>query len=87
MSSEQMRGMDVMMDPQRLANRNPFDQAFIDAMIPHHRSAIEMAEVANQESENPRIKGLAGNIVSAQKGEIEQMRPLAGAVVPRRLGS
>ena len=74
MSSEQMRGMDVMMDPQRLANRNPFDQAFIDAMIPHHRSAIEMAKVANQESENPRIKELAGNIVSAQKAEIEQMR-------------
>jgi uncharacterized protein (DUF305 family) len=43
-------------------------------MIPHHRSAIEMARVPNQESENSRIKELAGNIVSAQKGEIEQMR-------------
>jgi uncharacterized protein (DUF305 family) len=74
MSSEQMRGMGMMMDPQSLAEENPFDRAFIDAMIPHHRSAIEMAKVANQESENPRIKELAGNIVSAQKGEIEQMR-------------
>jgi uncharacterized protein (DUF305 family) len=50
------------------------DEAFIEAMIPHHRSAIDMATVANQESENPRIKELAGNIVSAQKGEIEQMK-------------
>jgi uncharacterized protein (DUF305 family) len=74
MSSEQMRGMGMMMDPQSLAEENPFDRAFIDAMIPHHRSAIEMAKVANQESENPRIKELAGNIVSAQKAEIEQMR-------------
>ena len=74
MSSEQMRGMGMMMDPQSLAEENPFDQAFIDAMIPHHRSAIEMAKVANQESENPRIKELAQNIMSAQKGEIEQMR-------------
>jgi uncharacterized protein (DUF305 family) len=74
MSSEQMRGMGMMMDPQSLAEENLFDQAFIDAMIPHHRSAIEMAKVANQESENPRIKELAGNIMSAQKGEIEQMR-------------
>ena len=74
MSSKQMRGMGMMMDPQALADENPFDRAFIDAMIPHHRSAIEMAKVANQESENPRIKELAGNIVSAQKGEIEQMR-------------
>ena len=74
MSPEQMRGMGMMMDPQALADENPFDQAFIDAMIPHHRSAIEMAKVANQESENLRIRELAGNIVSAQNGEIEQMR-------------
>jgi uncharacterized protein (DUF305 family) len=74
MNQEQMRGMGMMMDPQSLAEENPFDQAFIDAMIPHHRSAIEMAKVANQESENPRIKELAGNIMSAQKAEIEQMR-------------
>ena len=74
MSSEQMRGMGMMMDPQSLAEENPFDRAFIDAMIPHHRSAIEMAKVANQESENPRIKELARNIMSAQKAEIEQMR-------------
>jgi uncharacterized protein (DUF305 family) len=74
MSSEQMRGMGMMMDPQSLAEENPFDRAFIDAMIPHHRSAIEMAKVANQESENPRIRDLAQNIMSAQKAEIEQMR-------------
>ena len=74
MSSEQMRGMGVMMDPQSLANKDPFDEAFIEAMIPHHRSAIDMATVANQDSENPRIKELAENIVSAQKGEIEQMK-------------
>jgi uncharacterized protein (DUF305 family) len=43
-------------------------------MIPHHQSAIEMAIVANQESENPRIKELAGNIESAQEREIEQMK-------------
>jgi uncharacterized protein (DUF305 family) len=74
MSSEQMRGMGVMMDPQSLANKEPFDEAFIEAMIPHHRSAIDMATVANQDSENPRIQELAENIVSAQKGEIEQMK-------------
>jgi uncharacterized protein (DUF305 family) len=74
MSSEQRRGMGVMMDPQSLANKEPFDEAFIEAMIPHHRSAIDMAKVANQDSENPRIKELAENIVSTQKGEIEQMK-------------
>jgi uncharacterized protein (DUF305 family) len=73
MSPEQMRGMGMMMNPQDLASREPFDRAFIDAMIPHHQSAIEMAQVALEESENPKIKDLARNIVSAQQSEIEQM--------------
>ena len=82
MSQEQMRGMDMMMDPQRLANREPFDEAFIGAMIPHHQSAIEMAKVAYEKSENARIKELARNIVSAQKREIEQMQRWRGQWYP-----
>jgi len=74
MSPEQMRGMGMMMDPQRLSKREPFDEAFIDAMIPHHRSAIQMAQVAYKKSKIPEIKELAGNIVTAQKREIEQMK-------------
>jgi uncharacterized protein (DUF305 family) len=63
-----------MMDPKRLSKREPFDEAFIDTMIPHHRSAIQMAQVASKQSKIPEIKELAGNIVSAQKREIEQMK-------------
>ena len=74
MSMEQMRGMGMMMDPKRLSKREPFDEAFIDAMIPHHQSAIQMAQVASKQSKIPEIKELAGNIVSAQKREIEQMQ-------------
>ena len=74
MSPEQMRGMGMMMNPQRLSKREPFDEAFIDAMIPHHQSAIEMAQVASKNSKIPEIKELAQDIVSAQKQEIEQMR-------------
>src|SRR5215218_1783853 len=74
MSQEQMRGMGMMMDPKRLSKREPFDEAFIDAMIPHHRSAILMAQVAYKKSKIPEIKELAGNIVSAQKREIKQMK-------------
>jgi uncharacterized protein (DUF305 family) len=74
MSQEQMRGMGMMMDPQQLANQKPFDKAFIDAMIPHHQSAIEMAQVAHEKSKIPAIKELAENIMSAQKREIERMK-------------
>ena len=74
MSPQQMQGMGMMMNPQEQANREPFDKAFIDAMIPHHQSAIYMAQVAQEESKIPAIKELAENIVDAQKREIEQMK-------------
>ena len=74
MSPEQMADMGMMTDSQELANQEPFDRAFIDAMIPHHRSAIEMANVASEESRIPRIKELAGEIITAQQQEIEQLQ-------------
>ncbi len=52
----------------------PFDQGFIQAMIPHHESAITMARDALQKAEQQEIKGLAQAIISAQEAEIAQMR-------------
>ncbi len=74
MSEENMSMMGMMDDPQQLASEDPFDKAFIDNMIPHHRSAIAMAEVAVKESENPEIREIANDIVSAQEREIGQMK-------------
>ena len=74
MSPQQMQGMGMTADPQELANQNPFDKAFIDAMIPHHQSAIEMAQVAREKSRNTRIRELAASIVGAQQREIAQMK-------------
>jgi uncharacterized protein (DUF305 family) len=74
MSMGQTKDMGMMMNPQSLTNENPFDKAFIDNMIPHHRSAIGMAQVARDEFNNPKIKELATGIVSAQKREISQMK-------------
>jgi uncharacterized protein (DUF305 family) len=74
MGPQRMRGMGMMMDPQQLANREPFDKAFIDAMIPHHQSAIEMAQVAREKSKVPEITQLAENIISTQQAEIEKMK-------------
>ena len=73
MSKEEMEGMGMAMNPQELANQDPFDKAFIDNMIPHHESAIEMANVVLEESENPEIREIAGAIVETQEREIEQM--------------
>ena len=52
----------------------PFDVRFIAAMIPHHGSAITMAQQATQRAEHPELKKLAGEIIAAQSAEIVQMK-------------
>ena len=73
MSPEEMEMMGMMEDPGQLADEDPFDRAFIDEMTPHHESAIEMARVAQESTEDPEIRELARGIVEAQEAEIEQM--------------
>ncbi|MBX5440110.1 MAG: heavy metal translocating P-type ATPase [Solirubrobacteraceae bacterium] len=61
-------------DPVELETAEPFDRAFIDAMIPHHEGAIAMARRLLDEGEDPRLQRMARAIVEAQSREIEQMR-------------
>jgi uncharacterized protein (DUF305 family) len=49
------------------------DQAFLEAMIPHHESAVAMANVAKRRGEHREVKKLATDIVAAQSKEIAQM--------------
>src|ERR687895_564723 len=52
------------------------DEAFIDAMVPHHQGAIEMAEVALKNAEHEEIKQLSRNIISSQQAEIEELKAI-----------
>lgn len=52
----------------------PFDQRFIEAMIPHHQSAVTMAKDAQQKAEHAEVKQLAIGIITAQEREIIQMQ-------------
>jgi uncharacterized protein (DUF305 family) len=70
--SEHAMGMD--MDMHALENAKPFDKAFIDAMVPHHQGAIAMAEDLLKEGEQPALRKMAGDIISAQTKEIAQMK-------------
>ncbi len=54
------------------------DRAFTADMIPHHDSAVEMAEVAKERSQRPEIQGLADDIIRSQSDEIGQMRDIDG---------
>ena len=73
MSSEEMEMMGMMEDHAMLANQEPFDKAFIDAMIPHHVAAINMANAAIENTAREEIRELAQGIVEVQEAEIEQM--------------
>lgn len=76
MGGELMIGdrMDIRDDVEQLRVAEPFDQAFIDAMIQHHESAIDAAQSALSQSDREEILTLAEAIIAAQSREIEQLR-------------
>lgn len=50
------------------------DRAFIDMMVPHHESAVAMAEIALERAEHPELRELAQDIIDAQSAEIGQLK-------------
>ncbi|WP_040339476.1 DUF305 domain-containing protein [Candidatus Blastococcus massiliensis] len=52
---------------------NNADVSFVQGMIPHHRGALEMAQLADGRAQDPRVLDLASRIEAAQEPEIENM--------------
>jgi uncharacterized protein (DUF305 family) len=67
-------GLGACGDDNSSSSNDQTQRAFLEAMVPHHQSAVEMARVARRRAEHPEIRELAGAIVSAQEKEIAQMR-------------
>ena len=71
--------MAAMMDPMKSMGatvkgaRKP-DVAFVQGMLPHHDSAIDMAKVALQRSSDPRVLQIAEGIILAQAKEMYGFR-------------
>ena len=53
---------------------NGTDRAFVEGMIPHHESAVEMAKVAQKRGESEFVKQLASDIIRTQTEEISTLR-------------
>jgi uncharacterized protein (DUF305 family) len=49
---------------------------FLTGMIKHHQGAITMAERELDNGQNPEVKHLAQDIITAQKAEIDKMNQL-----------
>jgi uncharacterized protein (DUF305 family) len=64
-------GMDI--GPDQLAKAEPFDMAFLDTMIHHHRGAINMAEAALPGLKDAELIRMTKKAISDQNAEIKEM--------------
>jgi hypothetical protein len=61
-------------DPAALCTSElPFDLAFIDAMVPHHQSAVLFSRAVLDRLAHPELRDLATAIADGQEREIGQM--------------
>ncbi len=68
---DDMAGMTTMLEGK---TGDDFDKTFIEQMIMHHQSAIDMAAPGEQNAKHQEVKDLTNAIVSAQTKEIQQMK-------------
>jgi hypothetical protein len=70
-----MTAMDRMhADMNSVQMSGDIDRDFTALMIPHHRSAVEMARAYLQSGRDPELRRLAESILVSQEAEIRQMR-------------
>jgi uncharacterized protein (DUF305 family) len=76
-SEEQDQVMKKMMDDMSAMKMSgDFDLDFANMMIPHHQSAVDMAEMYLPKAKDEKIKTMAQNIINEQKKEIEELKIL-----------
>src|SRR5438874_11985544 len=62
--------MNASLEPLKGAE---FEQSFLQQMIQHHRSALEMAKLVSDHTKRPELRELAEKIITTQQQEIDQM--------------
>ncbi|MFJ7767957.1 DUF305 domain-containing protein [Streptomyces sp. NPDC097107] len=79
-SSHGMGGMMTAEEMSRLedASGKAFDTAFMEMMIKHHEGAVEMARTEQSDGAHGPARKMAGEIITSQSAEIEQMNQLLG---------
>lgn len=58
------------------------DHDFVQAMVPHHQGAIDMAVAELRYGRNPQLKRIAQEIIIEQQQEIAAMRLALGQPLP-----
>lgn len=71
-------GMAEEEDPAvKLKTAEPFDEAFIKEMLPHHKSALPMAQAELDKGGDAELKKVAQGIIADQTREIGEMEKFA----------
>lgn len=68
--------MQEMIDEMKKKEGKEFDHAFMDAMIIHHKQAVEMTELAFKKAENPELRQMAEEMNEKQQAEIDRMEEM-----------
>lgn len=55
---------------------NEADRIFLQGMIPHHASAVEMAELVPDRTDRPELNDMAAEIIRTQRAEIDEMEAM-----------
>ena len=69
-----MAAMQTMMQDMAVKPTGDPDKDFVAMMLPHHKGAVDMANVELQYGKDPVLRELATQIVAAQEKEIALMQ-------------
>lgn len=68
---------EMMRDMEDIPKTGSADIDFLNGMVPHHQSAVAMAEsYLNNGGQDQRLTKLAGEIIEVQEKEIDQMKTM-----------
>lgn len=67
-------GMSMEAELAALKEAPDFDREFIRQMIPHHRMAVQMAQMLSNRTTRPEMQNLAQSMIKSQRSEIAQMQ-------------
>jgi uncharacterized protein (DUF305 family) len=71
-----------MMTDMAIRPAGDVDHDFVEAMVPHHRGAMEMAQAELRYGRDGRLRRMAQEIIVTQQQEIAAMRLALGQPLP-----